>query len=134
MVPPAVIVQPLLVFGPFVLDPVQRVLLHDGATVKLGKREMDLLIVLVEHASEVLSHACLETTVWPSNMVEDSNLRARVAGLRKALGDGVGEARYIINVPGRGYSFVGALSRRSLSGADSLPPAGAIAGAQVAHL
>jgi len=36
-----------------------------------------------------------------------------VAALRKALGDGLDGARYIANVPGRGYSFVASVSAAS---------------------
>ena len=44
--------------------------------------------------------------VWPGIYVDESNLRVNVAGLRRALRDGKGGQRYIVNVPGRGYSFV----------------------------
>jgi beta-lactamase class A len=41
--------------------------------------------------------------VWPDVTVEEANLRVHIANLRKALGDGRDGARYITNVPGRGY-------------------------------
>lgn len=44
--------------------------------------------------------------VWPDTFVEEGNLRVHLAVLRKALGDGRDGARYIVNVPGRGYQFV----------------------------
>ena len=48
--------------------------------------------------------------VWPDVVVEESSLRVHVAGLRKVLADGQDQARYIVNVPGRGYSFVASLT------------------------
>jgi predicted ATPase len=51
--------------------------------------------------------------------VDEGSLRVNIAALRKALGDGEGGARYVTNVPGRGYSFVAPVSR---SEAASPPP------------
>ncbi|HWZ89950.1 MAG TPA: winged helix-turn-helix domain-containing protein, partial [Polyangiaceae bacterium] len=44
--------------------------------------------------------------IWPDTVVVESSLRVHVANLRKALGDGDEGARYVTNVPGRGYCFV----------------------------
>jgi DNA-binding winged helix-turn-helix (wHTH) protein len=38
--------------------------------------------------------------------VDEGGLRVHIAGLRKALGGGIGDTRYIKNVPGRGYCLV----------------------------
>ncbi len=93
-------------FGSFVLDRAGKQLLKDGQTVRIGNRAFDLLIKLVECAGEVVSRDELVAFVWPSTMVEETSLRVHVSALRKALDDGQGGARYIANVPGRGYSFV----------------------------
>jgi predicted ATPase/DNA-binding winged helix-turn-helix (wHTH) protein len=79
--------------------------------VRLGGRALDLLLALVSRPGEVLSRSELEAQVWPYSIVEDSSLRVHVAALRRALRDGVDGARYIANVPGRGYSFVATVSR-----------------------
>lgn len=42
----------------------------------------------------------------PSLVVTEGSLRFHVGVLRKALGDGQTGARYVTNVPGRGYCFV----------------------------
>src|SRR5258707_11935371 len=52
--------------------------------------------------------------VWWDVTVEEGNLRVHVAVIRKALGDGQFGNRYIANIKGRGYSFVGSVV--SLSG------------------
>jgi predicted ATPase len=67
---------------------------------------MDILLILLEHAGEVVSKQTLIARVWPKNVVEDINLRVHMAALRKALGDGQAGQRYIITVAQRGYSFV----------------------------
>jgi len=97
---------PALAFGRFVLDRTSKQLLEDGKVLRLGGRAFDLLCALAERSGEVLSRAELEARVWPRTVVEETSLRVHVSALRKALGDGVAGARYIANVPGRGYSFV----------------------------
>ena len=98
--------QPVYGFGAFRLSRQARQLCLGATPVRLGGRALDLLFVLVERAGEVVSRAELERLIWPNSIVEDSCLRVHIGALRKALGDGAGEQRYIANVPGRGYSFV----------------------------
>jgi predicted ATPase len=98
-------------FGPFQLSPAKRLLKRDGKQVKVGGRALDLLIALVERAGEVVGQRELISSIWPGVTVEDANLRVHLAALRKALGDGREGVRYIVNVPGRGYSFVASTIR-----------------------
>lgn len=83
---------------------------HDE-TLPLGGRALDILIALVEQAGEVVSRQQLITRVWPDVTVVEANLRIHIAGLRKMLGDRREGARYIVNIPGRGYSFVAPVTR-----------------------
>ena len=48
-------------------------------------------------------------------VVEESNLRAHLVRLRKAIADGKAGARYVINVPGQGYLFVATVRRTTES-------------------
>lgn len=111
---------PVLAFGPFRLQRCPHLLYLGEAPVRLGGRAIVLLAVLVERAGEVLSRAELERRVWPNTMVEDSSLRVHIAALRRALGDGIAGARYIANVPGRGYCFVAPVA--AVAGAASKVP------------
>ncbi|MBB3452501.1 putative ATPase [Rhizobium sp. BK313] len=77
----------------------------------IGGRALDILLCLVERAGEVVGRSELVEKVWPTVTVEDGSLRFHVAALRKALGDGKDGARYIANVPGRGYCFVAPFTR-----------------------
>ena len=97
-------------FGPFRFFPAERRLLKGETPVQIGSRELDILIALVERAGEVVTKRELFARVWPDVVVEESSLRVHVAGLRKVLADGQDQARYIVNVPGRGYSFVASLT------------------------
>jgi DNA-binding winged helix-turn-helix (wHTH) protein len=98
-------------FGPFRLYPTARVLERDGQPLQLGSRALDLLITLIEHAGEIVDHRALIASAWRGLVVDAGNLRVQMTNLRKKLGDGEQGARYIANVPGRGYSFVAPLGR-----------------------
>ena len=70
-------------------------------------RAMDLLIVLAEQANKVVGRRTLIERVWPKRGAEPVSLRVHILALRKALEQSDPGRRYIANVPGQGYSFVG---------------------------
>ncbi|QPF93567.1 ATP-binding protein [Bradyrhizobium commune] len=96
-----------LLFGPFELSSTERVLRRDGLALPLGSRALDILIYLVERPGEVIAKQELIDHVWPDVTVEEGSIRVHVAAIRKALGAGQFGNRYIANIKGRGYSFVG---------------------------
>jgi DNA-binding winged helix-turn-helix (wHTH) protein len=98
-------------FGRLRLSPATREIEKDGVPIALGDRALDILIVLVEHAGEIVSHRELISRVWRGLVVSPGNLRVHMSALRKALGDGHGGARYIANVVGQGYTFVAPVRR-----------------------
>jgi DNA-binding winged helix-turn-helix (wHTH) protein len=100
-----------LSFGPFTLLVSERLLTKDGVPVELGARGLDILIALLSKPNAVVSKKELLAQVWLDVVVEEGSLRFHVAGLRKALGDGKGGARYISTLAGRGYCFVAPISR-----------------------
>jgi predicted ATPase/DNA-binding winged helix-turn-helix (wHTH) protein len=102
-------------FGPFRLIVSKRLLLNGTTSVALGGRALDILIALVERAGEVVSHGDLVKRGWSDVFVESTSLRVQVAGLRKAIGDGRDGARYITNVPAKGYCFVASVQRSGQS-------------------
>ena len=98
-------------FGSFRLSKDQRQLLDGATPVRLGSRAFDLLTALIERAGEIVSRRDLEARAWPGTIVEETSLRVHMSSLRRAIGDGVDGARYIENVPGRGYCFVATVVR-----------------------
>lgn len=93
-------------FGPFRLNPAERLLLRDQAQVRLPPKAFDALLVLVENRGHLLEKDELLRKVWPDTFVEESNLAQHISLLRKALQDGEDGPRYIETVPTRGYRFV----------------------------
>src|SRR5215472_9809689 len=98
-------------FGLFRLIPARRMLLDDGKPLRLGSRAFDILLALVARAGETISRDRLIAAAWPDTVVDEGALRVHVAALRKALGDGRAGKRYIVNNPGRGYTFVTPVTR-----------------------
>src|SRR5580693_2922748 len=100
-------VRHLYEFGPFVLDPGERLLRNGAARIELPPRAFDTLLALVENSGRLLEKDALMRTVWHDTVVEENNLTQVVYLVRKALRDGEDGARYIETVPKRGYRFVG---------------------------
>ena len=93
-------------FSTFELDRTKRLLLQNGKPVTLGPKAFDLLLTLVESHGEVLTKDELLEKVWPDQIIEEGNLKVHISALRKALGQSGDQHRFIVTVPGRGYSFV----------------------------
>jgi DNA-binding winged helix-turn-helix (wHTH) protein len=87
-------------FGHWCLVPAARLLLYKGRSVELGSRAFDLLHLLSSRRGTVVEKRAIVDFVWPSTIVEESNLRFQMAALRKALGR---DGALIKTIPGRGY-------------------------------
>ena len=94
--------------GDFDLYPSERVLSTDGKPVEIGARAFDMLLVLIENPGRLVTKATLLDRVWPKLVVDENNLPAQIASLRRVLG-----ADAIRTVPGFGYR----LELRVVSGA-----------------
>src|SRR5580704_10338695 len=92
-------------FGPFLLDPRERVLSRDGSTVPLTHRLFETLLAFVRAPGRVLTKDELMEAVWPGRYMEEASLKQAIFTLRKALSDSGDDAKYIVTAPGRGYSF-----------------------------
>jgi DNA-binding winged helix-turn-helix (wHTH) protein/TolB-like protein/Tfp pilus assembly protein PilF len=105
-------------FGPFRIDTVRRLLLRNGEVVQLTPKAFDTLVALVENNDRVLEKDELLRAVWADTVVEERNLTVNISTLRKALGEGANEHRYIVTVPGRGYRFAAGVRELQDDGAD----------------
>src|SRR5215472_11750141 len=88
------------------------------APIAVGGRALDVLGVLIDRPGDLVSRADIIDAVWPGTTVEDSNLNVQIAALRRILDDGRAEGNCIQTVAGRGYRFVGSVTR----GAEPAPP------------
>src|ERR1700733_14110798 len=88
----------LIRVGALELYPSERMLCAAGKPVELGARAFDLLLVLIEFPGQLVTKATLLERVWPRLVVDENNLPAQIASLRRVLGAGA-----IRTVPGFGY-------------------------------
>jgi DNA-binding winged helix-turn-helix (wHTH) protein len=118
-------------FGPFRLNVNDRLLERNRELVSLTPKVFDMLLLLVEHRGRVLDKNDLIESLWPDSFVEETSLTQNISLLRRALGEGGSENRYIQTIPKRGYRFVGSVQEIRLcsselmlqerSGAEVLP-------------
>ena len=81
-----------------------------GNTVLLpaGRTALEILGLLVEHAGEVVESEEIRKIVWRGKTVEDANLATQIFHLRESVG-----RDRIQTVSGRGYRFIGPVTRRN---------------------
>ena len=106
-------------FDDFRVDPVRRLLQRGGETVPITPKALSILLVLLEQPGEVVEKSDLIEKVWAGSHVSEANLTQNVFALRKCLGDRANDSRYLVTVPGRGYSFAGEVKRIDLSATGS---------------
>ena len=104
----------VLVFLGFSVDPRQRTLVGpDGQPVPLTGRAFETLLFLARHPNRIIDKQTLMKAVWPNAIVEENNLNQNISIVRRALGEVPGKHRFVITVPGRGFQFAPAVSRRA---------------------
>src|SRR5437773_12100618 len=92
-------------FGPFRLDPAERLLLRNGQTVSLAPKAFDTLLLLVRNSGHLLTKDELMKHLWPETFVEEVNLAQNISAIRRALDDKNGGVHYIETVAKGGYRF-----------------------------
>lgn len=109
-------------FGPFRIDARERLLLRDGSPVPLLPKSFDALLALVRSGG-LLEKDALLAAVWPNAIVEENSVAKAISDIRRALGEGPKDQRYIITVPGTGYRFGAAVTT---VGTSVRPPSAAV--------
>ena len=97
-------------FGQFRFDPAAYRLERSGQAIALEPRVAELLALLIEHRSAVVSKQKLFDRLWPRQIVSDSALARLVYELRQALGDDAANPTFVRTVPRRGLQFIGEVS------------------------
>jgi two-component system KDP operon response regulator KdpE len=95
-----------LQFGNVHIDPVQRQISKAGAPLHLTKTEYDILLLLLRHAGNVLTHNQILRQVW-GEMYQGrpEYVRVHVATLRQKIEDNPATPQFIKTEAGVGYRF-----------------------------
>jgi two-component system KDP operon response regulator KdpE len=96
--------QQVIALGDFVIDIPQHRVVVRGQDVHLTPKQFDLLVVLAQHAGQVLTHRALLHAVWGSNADQPEYLRVNIGQLRKKI-ETSDEPQYITTEPWIGYRF-----------------------------
>ncbi len=94
------------------LDAAKRILYGlDDTPLLLKPKAFDTLLFLLENPGRVIERDEIMAAVWPETVVEENNLTQHISTLRRLLGEGKNDHRYIVTVPGRGYEFTAHVTR-----------------------
>ena len=93
--------------GEIVVDIGTRLVRRDGIDIHLAPKAFELLVMLVHHKPNAVSHEQLHSALWPGVHVSETSLASLITQLRKALGDRSGDGRLIRTLHRVGYAFIG---------------------------
>jgi DNA-binding winged helix-turn-helix (wHTH) protein len=90
-------------FGVFELDAQSGELRRSGTLIKLREQPARILLLLLEHAGQMVTREQLRERLWPSDTFVDfdHSLNSAVMKLREALGDSADKPLYIETIPRR---------------------------------
>jgi DNA-binding winged helix-turn-helix (wHTH) protein len=95
------------VFGEFEFDERSRQLRRGGSMVSINGQCLDLLVLMLKRAGQLIAREEIRQALWPDSNVDfEHSLDVLVNRLRIALGDNRKNTRYIQTVPKQGYRFV----------------------------
>lgn len=95
-------------FANFDFDPPSRELRREGVAVHLQAQPAQVLALLLEHASEVVTRETFHHALWGADTFVDFDrgLNFCIAQIRAALDDSAESPRFIRTLPKRGYQFI----------------------------
>src|SRR2546429_230459 len=95
--------------GEIELDLGRYELRRNGRRIKLEKKPMELLIFLVARREQIVTRNEIVLKLWRSDLFVDTepNINNIVRKIRTALRDDSFKPRFLENVVGKGYRFVG---------------------------
>jgi TolB-like protein/DNA-binding winged helix-turn-helix (wHTH) protein/Tfp pilus assembly protein PilF len=111
-------------FGPFEVDFRAGELLKNGRRIRLQDQPLQVLAMLLEHPSNVVTRDEFRQKLWPNDTFVDFDhgLNNAINKLRDALNDAAEAPRFIETLPRRGYRFISQVEREAIPG--SLTPQG----------
>jgi DNA-binding winged helix-turn-helix (wHTH) protein len=98
-------------FGDFELDVRSYELRRKGRSIRLERQPMDLLILLVERRSELVTREEIVARLWGNDVFVDveSGINTAIRKIRQALKDAPDKRRqaaFVETISGKGYRFV----------------------------
>jgi TolB-like protein/DNA-binding winged helix-turn-helix (wHTH) protein len=100
-------------FGEFSLDCDRFELCRAGRTVKLERKPMELLILLSTREGDLVTRAEIAERLWGSEVFVDTEhgINTAIRKIRQTLRDDPDQPRFVQTVMGRGYRFIGPITK-----------------------
>jgi TolB-like protein/DNA-binding winged helix-turn-helix (wHTH) protein/Tfp pilus assembly protein PilF len=107
-VPSQVSTSRRLQFGPFEADLHSGELRKNGQRVRLQAQPFQLLVMLLERPSELVTREEIRQKLWSADTFVDfdHSLGTAINKIREVLNDSPAEPRYVETLPRRGYRFI----------------------------
>jgi DNA-binding winged helix-turn-helix (wHTH) protein len=112
-------------FGVFEADEAEGELRKHGVRIKLHSQPFQVLVMLLERPSELVTREEMRRRLWGADTFVDFDhgLNSAVNKIREALNDSASQPRYLETVSGKGYRFIAPVSEIPLSTAKSVSAA-----------
>jgi DNA-binding response OmpR family regulator len=94
---------PSIKVGSLSIDPMGKVASIMGEVINLGKKEMEILILLSKKAGQIVSRDLILNSVYQNSDLYDRTVDSHMSHLRKKLKEAAGDSIQINSVYGRGY-------------------------------
>ena len=102
------------------IEPARCAILAAEGEIRVEPRVMDVLVLMVTHAGQVVTREEFIKTVWSGTFVTDEVLSRCIYRLRQALGDNPRKPQFIETVPKRGYRLIAPV-RKTATVAEAVP-------------
>src|SRR5262245_17994329 len=95
-------------FGVFEADGETGELRRQGVRVKLNAQPFQVLLLLLDHAGELVTREEIARELWPDGTFVDfeHGLNSAINRIREALGDAASSGQFVETLARRGYRFV----------------------------
>jgi len=95
-------------FGAFEVDAATGELRRKGLRVKLNAQPLQVLLLLMDRAGQLVTREEIAQQLWPDGSFVDfeHGVNSAVNRIREALGDAAGNSRFVETLARRGYRFI----------------------------
>jgi cholera toxin transcriptional activator len=111
-------------FGVFEADEAAGELRKHGVRIKLHSQPFQVLLMLLEKPSVIVTREEMRQRLWGNNTFVDfdHSLNTAVSKIRDVLGDSASVPRYVETIAGKGYRFVAPVTTPTAVGEQPRPP------------
>lgn len=93
----------LLTVGELVIDPAKRLVTIAGQMVNMGRKEMDILMILARRAGDIVTRESILTALYDGADMYDRTVDSHMSHLRRKIREIGGDSLKITSVYGLGY-------------------------------